>query len=73
VSAPATAGDVLSTLRFPYRRRYDTRVVDSRATAIILYLYVGQFFSKQRTAQVLSELSGTPVSQGSVSAMTRRT
>jgi transposase len=43
-----------------------------RVTAIILYLYVGQFLSKQRTAQALSELFGTPVSQGTVSAMTRR-
>jgi transposase len=44
----------------------------SRVTAIILYLYVGQFLSKQRTAQALSELFGTPVSQGTVSAVTRR-
>jgi transposase len=43
-----------------------------RVTAIILYLYVGQFLSKQRTAQALSELFGTPVSQGTVSAMARR-
>jgi transposase len=43
-----------------------------RVTAIILYLYVGQFLSKQRAAQALSELFGTPVSQGTVSAMTRR-
>jgi len=43
-----------------------------RVTAIILYLYVGQFLSKQRTAQALSELFGAPVSQGTVSAMTRR-
>jgi transposase len=43
-----------------------------RITAIILYLYVGQFLSKQRAAQALSELFGTPVSQGTVSAMTRR-
>ena len=43
-----------------------------RITAIILYLYIGQFLSKQRTAQALSELFGTPVSQGTVSAMTER-
>lgn len=43
-----------------------------RITAIILYLYVGQLLSKQRAAQALSELVGTPVSQGTVSAMTRR-
>jgi transposase len=40
--------------------------------AIILYLYVGQFLSKKRTAQALAELFGTPVSEGTVSAMTRR-
>jgi transposase len=43
-----------------------------RVTAIILYLYVGQFLSKQRAAQALSELFGTPVSQGTVSAMSKR-
>ena len=43
-----------------------------RITAIILYLYVGQFLSKQRTAAALAELFGTPVGEGTVSAMTRR-
>ena len=43
-----------------------------RITAIILYLYVGQFLSKNRTAQALAELFGTPVSEGTVAAMTRR-
>ncbi|MGC7100651.1 DUF6444 domain-containing protein [Amycolatopsis lurida] len=43
-----------------------------RVTAIILYLYVGQFLSKKRTAQALAELFGTPVSEGTVAAMTRR-
>ena len=43
-----------------------------RITAIILYLYVGQFLSKQRTARALAELFGTPVGEGTVSAMTRR-
>ena len=43
-----------------------------RITAIILYLYVGQFLSKKRTAQALAELFGTPVSEGTVAAMTRR-
>jgi hypothetical protein len=33
----------------------------------------GQFLSKQRAAQALSELFGTPVSQGTVSAMSKRT
>ena len=44
-----------------------------RITAIILYLYAGQFLSKKRTAQALAELFGTPVSEGTVAAMTRRT
>ena len=43
-----------------------------RITAIIVYLYVGQFLSKKRTAQALAELFGTPVSEGTVTAMTRR-
>jgi hypothetical protein len=43
-----------------------------RVTAIILYLYIGQFLSKERTAQALAELFGTPVSEATVAAMTRR-
>lgn len=43
-----------------------------RITAIIVYLYVGQFLSKKRTAAALAELFGTPVSQGTVAAMTSR-
>lgn len=43
-----------------------------RITAIILYLYVGQFLSKNRTAQALAELFGTPVSEGTVASMTKR-
>ena len=43
-----------------------------RITAIILYLYVGQFLSKKRTAAALAELFGTPVSDATVAAMTRR-
>jgi transposase len=43
-----------------------------RITAIILYLYVGQFLSKKRTAQALAELFGTPVSEGTVATMTKR-
>jgi transposase len=41
-------------------------------TAIILYLYVGQFLSKKRTAQALAELFGVQVSEGTVATMTRR-
>ena len=43
-----------------------------RITAIILYLYVGQFLSKKRTAQALAELFGTPVSEATVASMTAR-
>ena len=43
-----------------------------RITAIILYLYVGQFLSKKRTAAALAELFGTPVSDATVAAMTAR-
>jgi len=43
-----------------------------RITAIIVYLYVGQFLSKKRTAQALAELFDTPVSEGTVTTMTRR-
>jgi len=43
-----------------------------RLTAIVLYLYVGQFLSKKRTAQALAELFDTPISEGTVAAMTRR-
>ena len=43
-----------------------------RVTAIILYLYVGQFLSKKRTAAALAELFGTPVSEGTVATMTQR-
>ena len=43
-----------------------------RITAIIVYLYVGQFLSKKRTAAALVELFGTPVSEGTVATMTSR-
>lgn len=43
-----------------------------RVTAIILYLYVGQFLSKKRTAAAVAELFGTPVSEGTVAAMSER-
>jgi len=43
-----------------------------RIAAIIVYLYVGQFLSKKRTAQALAELFGTPVSHGTVAAITAR-
>ncbi len=43
-----------------------------RLTAIVLYLYVGQFLSKKRTAQALAELFDTPVAEGTVASMTAR-
>jgi transposase len=43
-----------------------------RITAIVLYLYVGQFLSKKRTAAALAELFGTPVGEGTVATMTTR-
>ncbi len=43
-----------------------------RIAAIMVYLYVGQFLSKARTAAALAELFGTPVSAGTVAAMTSR-
>jgi transposase len=43
-----------------------------RITATILYLYIGQFLSKKRTAQALAELFGIPVSHGTVATMTKR-
>jgi transposase len=43
-----------------------------RIAAIVLYLYVGQFLSKKRTADALAELFGTPVSQGTVSGIAAR-
>jgi len=44
----------------------------TRIAAIVVYLYVGQFLSKKRTAAALAELFGTPISQGTVAAMTSR-
>ena len=43
-----------------------------RIAAIIVYLYVGQFLSKDRTAQALAELFGTPLSAGTVADVTAR-
>jgi transposase len=43
-----------------------------RITAIILYLYVGQFLSKKRTALALAEMFGTPVGEGTVARMAQR-
>jgi transposase len=43
-----------------------------RVAAIIVYLYAGQFLSKDRTAQALAELFGIPLSSGTVAALTAR-
>jgi transposase len=40
--------------------------------AIVIYLYVGQLLSKDRTARALAELFGTPVSAGTVAKMAER-
>ena len=43
-----------------------------RVAALIVYLYVGQFLSKKRTAQAMAELFALPVSEGTVAAVTAR-
>jgi transposase len=43
-----------------------------RIAAIIVYLYAGQFLSKQRTAQALAEMFGIPLSSGTVAGITAR-
>jgi hypothetical protein len=43
-----------------------------RIAAIIVYLYIGQFLSKQRTARALAELFGIPLSSGTVAGITAR-
>lgn len=43
-----------------------------RIAAIIVYLYLGQFLSKQRTALALAELFGAPLSSGTVAELAAR-
>jgi transposase len=43
-----------------------------RVAAIIVYLYAGQFLSKERTALALAELFGIPLSSGTVAGITAR-
>jgi transposase len=43
-----------------------------RIAAVVIYLYIGQFLSKDRTAQALAELFGVPLSPGTVAAVTAR-
>jgi transposase len=40
--------------------------------ALIVYLHIGQFLPKKRTATALAELFNTPVSEGTVTAVTTR-
>jgi hypothetical protein len=44
----------------------------ANVAAIVVYLYVGQFLSKDRTAKALAEMLGTPLSAGTVSAIAAR-
>lgn len=43
-----------------------------RIAAVIIYLYIGQFLSKKRTAEALAELFGVPLSPGTVAGITAR-
>ena len=43
-----------------------------RVAAVIIYLYIGQFLSRKRTAQALAELFGVPLSPGTVAGITAR-
>ena len=43
-----------------------------RVAAVIVYLYIGQFLSRKRTAQALAELFGVPLSPGTVAGITAR-
>ena len=43
-----------------------------RIAAVIIYLYIGQFLSRKRTALALAELFGIPLSAATVAAITGR-
>lgn len=43
-----------------------------RILAVIVYLYMGQYLSKNRTAKAMAELFNTPVSEGTVGSATAR-
>jgi hypothetical protein len=43
-----------------------------RIAAVIIYLCIGQFLSRKRTAQALAELFGVPLSPGTVAGITAR-
>jgi len=40
--------------------------------AVVVYLHAGQFLSKERTALAVAELSGVPLSSGTIAALTAR-
>jgi len=52
------------------RRGAGPGAVRPRILAVIVYLYMGQYLSKARTATAMSELFNTPVSEGTVGAAT---
>ena len=56
--------------RAPARRGGRAGAVLPPDRAVIIYLYAGQFLSKQRTARALAELFGVPLSSGTVAALT---
>jgi transposase len=57
--------------RAPPRRGADAPVqYGPRIAAVIIYLYIGQFLSKKRTAQALAELFGIPLSAETVAGIT---
>ena len=43
-----------------------------RVAAVIIYLYIGRFLSRKRTAQALAELFGVPLPPGTVAGITAR-
>lgn len=43
-----------------------------RIAAVVVFLYVGQFLSKKRTAQALAQLFDVPMSEGTVASATKR-
>jgi len=56
----------------PPPRSRSLRKKTGRVAAVIIYLYIGQFLSRKRTAQALAELFGIPLSPGTVAGITAR-
>ena len=61
----STCGDTPAAVRAPVQ-------YGPTMCAVIVYLYMGQFLSKKRTAQAISELFDIPLSHGTVGAVTAR-